>query len=328
MGRLTKYILLTGLAIFTLKVNAQQTVQFSQYVFNGLAVNPAYAGYKDDWTANLSSRLQWTGFPGAPQTGTASIDGVVNPDNPNMGLGLIATYDRLGPENITSIYANYSYRLRLDAEDTKRLCFGIGFGGIQYQLNGAEFNATDAGDVDVPTGTESKLTPDARFGIYYYSPTWYAGASVFNLLAQSIDNITSNTPLIKPDRTLYLTGGAMLPLSETIDVKPSFMIKEDFTGPTNLDVTTYLAFNKLIWIGASYSTGVSIWNKSNLQTDLENADAVSAIAQFYINDHFRVGYSYDFTVSKLGNYQNGSHEISLTLSFPRKNQRIVSPRYF
>jgi type IX secretion system PorP/SprF family membrane protein len=311
-----------------LKANAQQTVQFSQYVFNGLAVNPAYAGYKEDWTVNLDSRLQWSGFPGAPQTGTMSVDGAVNPDNDNMGLGLIATYDRLGPENITSIYANYSYRLRLDEEDTKRLCFGIGFGAEQYQLNGAEFNPTDAGDADVPTGTESRLTPDARFGIYYYSPNLYVGASVFNLLAQNIDNVTSNTPLIKPDRTVYLTAGGMVPLSETIEFKPSFMIKEDFTGPTNLDMTAYLAFNKLIWFGVSYSTGVSIWNKSNLQNDLEDADAVSTVAQFYINDHFRVGYSYDFTVSKLGNYQNGSNEISLTISFPRKNQRVVSPRYF
>ncbi len=327
MGRLRIYFLLI-MVVLGLKGEAQQTIQFSQYVFNGLAVNPAYAGYKDDWTLNLSSRLQWVGINGAPQTGIISIDGLPNGDNRNVGIGLIATFDRLGPESISSVYANYAYRLRLDAEDTKRLCFGIAFGGVQYRLDGAEFNATDAGDGSVPTGLESKLTPDFRFGMYYYSPKAYFGASVFNLLAQTINDITSNTPLIKPARTVYLTGGVMAPLSEFIDFKPSLMIKEDFKGPTNLDITDYLAFNKIVWLGVSYSTGVALWDKSNLQSNLDNADAVSAIAQFYINDHLRIGYSFDFTVSKLAGYQNGSHELSLSLSFPRKKPRIISPRYF
>jgi len=321
------YILLSGLVVFTGRVSAQQTVQFSQYVFNGLAVNPAYAGYKEDWTANLSSRIQWVGFPGAPQTGVTSVDGTTA-NNSNVGLGLIASFDRLGPETISSIYANYAYRLQLDELDTKRLCFGIGFGAEQYSLNGTEFNPIDAGDAGVPAGLVSKFTPDFRFGVYYYSPSVYFGASVFNLLAQAIDNIDGGTPLIKPDRTMYLTGGALVPLSDGVDLRPSLMIKEDFTGPTNLDVTAFLAFNKKVWIGASYSTGVPIWNKSNLQNSLDNADAATAIAEFYINEHFRVGYSYDFTTSKLASYQSGSHEISITLSFGRATQRIVSPRYF
>jgi type IX secretion system PorP/SprF family membrane protein len=327
MAKLKIYPVPFCLLLLAGRLSAQQTVQFSQYVFNGLAVNPAYAGYKEDWTVNLGSRIQWVGFPGAPQTGVTSIDGTTANNN-NVGLGLIATYDRLGPETISSIYANYAYRLQLDELDTKRLCFGIGFGAEQYSLNGGEFNPMDAGDAGVPAGLVSKFTPDFRFGVYYYSPNVYVGASVFNLLAQAIDNIDGGTPLIKPDRTLYLTGGALLPLSDGVDLRPSLMIKEDFTGPTNLDITAFLAFNRKIWLGASYSTGVPIWNKSNLQNDLDNADAVTAIVEFYINDRFRVGYSYDFTTSALANYQSGSHEISLTLSFGRAKQRIVSPRYF
>ncbi|HZY36011.1 MAG TPA: PorP/SprF family type IX secretion system membrane protein, partial [Mucilaginibacter sp.] len=249
-------------------------------------------------------------------------------DNGNVGLGLIATFDQLGPETMSSIYANYAYRLRLDELDTKRLCFGLAFGAGQYSLNGSQFNPIDAGDTGVPAGLVSKFTPDFRFGVYYYSPNAYFGASVFNLLAQTIDNAEGSTPLIKPDRTLYLTGGTMIPLSNGVDLKPSLMIKEDFTGPTNLDVTTFLAFNRKVWLGASYSTGVPIWSKGNLQSDLDNADAVTAIAEFYINDHFRVGYSYDFTTNKLANYQSGSHELSISISFGRAKGRIVSPRYF
>jgi type IX secretion system PorP/SprF family membrane protein len=327
MGRIRIYLLLIGITLFTLKVNAQQTIQFSQYVFNGLAVNPAYAGYKEDWTLNLSSRLQWVGINGAPQTGTASVDGTIN-YNKNVGLGLIATIDHLGPENISSVYANYAYRLRLDELDTKRLSFGIGAGVMQYRLNGADFNAGDVGDGTIPAGEVSKVTPDFRFGAYYYSPKVYFGVSVFNLLSSTLVNTTNNAPIVQQARTLYLTGGAMLPLSEFIDLKPSVMIKEDFKGPTNLDLTSFLAFNKIIWLGASYRTGVTVWNKANLQNNLENPDAIAAIAEFYINDHFRIGYSFDFTLTKLANYQSGTHEISLSISFPGKKPRIVSPRYF
>src|ERR1019366_3537410 len=116
------------------------------------------------------------------------IDGLANSTNRNVGLGLIATVDRLGPESTSSVYANYAYRLQLDELDTKRLCFGIGFGVVQYSLSGNQFNATDVGDGSVPAGTESKVTPDFRFGIYYYSPNVYVGASVFNLLSQTLVN--------------------------------------------------------------------------------------------------------------------------------------------
>jgi len=119
----------------------------------------------------------------------------------------------------------------------------------------------------------------------------------------------------------------MVPLSDDIDLKPSFMVKEDFKGPTNVDLTAYLAFNRRIWLGASYRTGVSVLN-SNLQSDLSGQDAVAAICQIYVSEHFRIGYAYDFTVSKLASYQNGTHEISVSITFPGKKQRVVSPRYF
>lgn len=322
------YILFTlALVLFTLKARAQQTIQLSQYMFNGLALNPAYAGYKEDWTLNLSSRIQWVGINDAPQTNTISVDGLANSDNPNVGLGVMATVDKLGPESNSSIYINYAYRLRLDELDTKRLCFGIGAGAQQYSLDGSKFTATDAGDAYIPSGMESKLTPDFRFGVYYYSPNAYFGASVFNLLSGAFNRITDDPEVIKPVRTVYLTGGAMLPLSDYVDVKPSIMVEEDFKGPTNVSLTAYLAFNRRFWVGGSYRTGISAWN-SNLVSNLNEQDAAAAIVQVYINENFRVGYAYDFTTSKLASYQNGTHEISVSITFPRKKQRVISPRYF
>src|SRR5476649_1649765 len=145
-----KYILFAFIAFSAAKSYAQQTIQFSQYVFNGLAVNPAYAGYKDDWTLNLSSRIQWVGINGAPKTNTISIDGLTNGENKKVGLGLLASTDQLGPQSTTSVYANYAYRLQLDANDTKRLCFGVAAGLIQYSLDASKFNAIDVSDGLVP----------------------------------------------------------------------------------------------------------------------------------------------------------------------------------
>ena len=323
-----KYILLMIFSLCLIKAQAQQTIQFSQYMFNGLALNPAYAGYKDDWTVNLSSRIQWVGINDAPQTGTASIDGLTNSTDKNIGLGFLATFDRLGPENTSSFYANYSYRLRLDNDDTQRLCFGFAVGGEQYSIDGSKFTATDPGDGIIPLGVESKFSPDFRIGAYYYSPGFYAGASVFNLLSNVGIAAIDNTEIVQRVRTAYVTTGGMISLSDHVDIKPSIMIKEDFKGPTNIDLTSYLLFNKALWFGASYRTGVSIWNNSSLQSISDNTDAVAVIAQFYVNENFRVGYSFDFTVSKLANYQNGTHEISLSITLPSKKQRLINPRYF
>jgi type IX secretion system PorP/SprF family membrane protein len=324
------FVLLLSMHLFSITVaNAQQTIQFSQYVFNGLAVNPAYAGYKEDLTVNLSFRSQWVGIEGAPRTGIASVDGLTKNPDKKVGFGLIAITDRLGAQNTSSVYANYAYRLRFDAEDTKRLSFGFAFGATQYNLDGSKFIATDPGDGAIPVGNQSKLSPDVRFGVYYYTPKFYIGASAVDLLTGGGDTVTSNGyKIIKQMRHIYLTGGVMIPLSESFDLKPTFMVKEDFKGPTNLDLNAYLLINKTIWIGASYRTGVRLWDKTNLQKGLDQNDAISGILEVFINPRFRVGYSYDYTTSKLSNYQQGSHEISVSFSLPGKRESVISPRFF
>jgi type IX secretion system PorP/SprF family membrane protein len=326
MRVLKKYILIIAIAFGTANSYAQQTVQFSQYMFNGLAVNPAYAGYKEDLTVNLSSRLQWVGIDGAPKTSTISVDGVTNLDTKNVGIGLLATNDRLGPQNTSSVYANYAYRLRLNEDDSQRLSFGIAAGVVQYQVDGSKLIPTDVLDPTVATGTENKISPDFRVGVYYYSSTMYVGASVLNLLPEV--GYTANTAIVKQTRHLYLTGGVLIPLSSSIDLKPSVMFKEDFRAPTSIDVTTYLLFSKKLWLGISYNTGVVIWNKSYQQTGLDKGNTAAGIAQVNLSDHFRFGYSYDFTTSKFTGYQGGSHEISLSMSFAGKRPRVLSPRYF
>lgn len=329
MGILKK-IVFFFLLCFGLTATAQQTVQFSQYVFNGLAVNPAYAGYHEDWTARLSYRRQWVGIAGAPITAVASFDGITNSDGKRVGLGFIAINDRLGAQTTSSFYGNYAYRLQIDEDEERRLSFGIAFGVTQYGIDGTRLTAVDPNDVSVPIGNESKIYPDFRVGINYSDPKYYLAVSVLDMFSTYRDQITTgdNYKALKQLRHLYLSGGTVLTLSPELDIKPTFMLKEDFKGPTSLDLNTYLLIKKRFWIGASYRTGVSIWKKENLQPGLQKSNALAAIVEFFVSDRFRIGYSFDYSLNALGNYQQGSHEISVSIAFPKIDFRIFNPIIF
>lgn len=320
-----------------LRSYAQQDVQFSQYVFNGLAVNPAYAGYKEDTYLSAVYRNQWTGFPGAPQTGAVSLDGVPGwGNNGTVGLGGQILWDKLGPQEAVSLSGSYAYRIPLDEDGERRLCLGIGFSVTQYSIDGRMLIATDNNDYALPTGKVSNYKPDARFGVYYYTPKFYIGASAMDLFANTLyNNITtspSNTKYlsIRKTRHMYLTSGFLLNLSDNVKLRPSVMWKEDFKGPSNFDFNLFMLLANRLWIGGSYRTAVKLWRKTHLQPDLEQTDAASAIVEYYFNNYLRIGYSYDFTTSGLSGAQSGSHEISIGVVFPgkRNRERIIGPRYF
>ncbi|NTE05767.1 type IX secretion system membrane protein PorP/SprF [Agrobacterium tumefaciens] len=315
-------------------IRAQQSIQFSQYIFNSLSVNPAYAGYKEELFAQLAVRTQWTGIKGAPQTGQLSLDGVTNTTTKRMGLGLQLTADRLGPQTATSIYFNYAYRLQLDAADTKRLSFGLAAGLTSYGLDGSLLDPISPEDQSLPNGMINSYIPDVRFGIYYYSSKFYLGASMLDLLSgdQSNDIFRWNAGTvqnIKRKRSLYIIAGTLFDLSDGLKLRPSMLVKEDFKGPTSLDLNAMFIFNDRFWIGGGYRTGITLWNKEYKQGQtLSNSNSLSAIVQFYANDRLRIGYSYDYIVSGLSTVQNGTHEITLGLTFPSKTNRILSPRFF
>ncbi|QIL41205.1 type IX secretion system membrane protein PorP/SprF [Pedobacter sp. HDW13] len=317
----------------TFQLKAQQNIQFTQYIFNSLSVNPAYAGYKEEWFGQLGLRSQWTGLEGAPKTGQLSIDGVADA-NKNIGLGLQITDDRLGPQNATSVYANYAYRLRLDEDDTQRLSFGLAAGISQYGLDGNKLRPVDGDDANLPIGKINSTIPDIRFGVYYYNPKFYVGLSAMDLFSgqnsNRFFNWNSNTiENIRRKRHYYLIAGAMINLSDDTKLRPSMLFKEDLKGPSSLDIGGMLIFGGRFWIGGSYRTEANLWKKRYEQGQtLSSLNSISGITQIYINNQLRVGYSYDYIISELSSFQNGTHEITLGITFPGKNRRVLSPRFF
>ncbi|MEE1944857.1 type IX secretion system membrane protein PorP/SprF [Pedobacter sp. KR3-3] len=313
---------------------AQQNIQFTQYMFNALSVNPAYAGYKEDWFGQMALRTQWTGLNGAPNTGQVSIDGVVDPVTKRMGVGLQLTGDKLGAQSSASAYANFAYRLRLNAEDTQRLSFGLALGVTNYSLDGTKLNPVDVNDPNLPTGQINSYIPDARFGVYYYNENFYVGASVMDLLSGDKSNSifkwdAGTTENLKRKRHMYIIAGMLNNLSDEVRLRPSILIKEDFKGPTSLDLSAMFIFNDRVWLGGSYRTGLNLWNKAYSQNiSLSNVNSVSGVVQFNVSSRFRLGYSYDYMLNKLSSVQSGSHELTLGITFNRSLNRLLSPRFF
>jgi type IX secretion system PorP/SprF family membrane protein len=315
---------------------AQQSVQFSQYIFNGLAINPAYAGYKDALHLNVAYRQQWTGIEGAPRTASVSLDGPIKRPNKeaNVGLGVQAMMDNMGPQSAVSLFASYAYRIRLDEEDTRRLCLGISAGATQYGIDNKDLVYLDAGDRIIPDAAAKATTPDARVGIYYYSPSLYIGLSVLDLFAKYTSSGYKwrgyTYENIRRKQHVYLTAGYMLRMTDNISIKPSFLFKTDFAGPAGLDVNMMVHIDELLWIGGSYRTNVPVFNKKSTvnAVSLDKGNAASAILEYYISPKYRVGYSYDYSMNKMAGIQGGSHEISIGILFNSKLFSTSNPRYF
>jgi type IX secretion system PorP/SprF family membrane protein len=316
--------IITCLVLLSKLTNAQQDGQFSQYMFNGIYINPAYAGYREQLNLHAFYRNQWTGIQGSPKTMSMAIDATAN--DGNVGLALQLTSDRLGAQRNESVYANYAYRILMNAEGTSRLAFGLGLGAVQLGIDGTLLNPNDP-EIYQPVGTQSTILPDARVGVYYASDRFFAGLSADNLILQYM-NMDKYAYIPQPEPHFYLTAGVLLPLSQDMVLKPSILLKDDRGGPTSMDVSAFVIFNEKLWLGGSYRSGVKLYSKNYLQKNLTNLNSAVAAMQIFPSQTLRVGYAYDFSIGKLQGYSSGTHEISIGYFFNRKNTRILTPRYF
>lgn len=318
-------ILIAGsFLLLSQQVSAQQDAQYSQYMFNGIYINPAYAGYKEVLNVHSFYRSQWTGITGAPRSMSLAVDAIAN--SGNVGLALQVASDKLGAQTNLSIYGNYAYRIRMNDDGSSRLALGLGLGMVQLGIDGSLLNPNNP-EPNQPVGMQSTIVPDARAGVYFSNDKFYAGFSADNLIATYID-IDRYAFIPQPKPHYYLTAGALFPLSEDFQVKPSFLLKDDRGGPTSLDLNAFLMIKDFIWVGGSYRTGVKLYDKSYLQRDLTPRNSAVAAIQIFPSEKLRIGYGYDFSIGPLQGYSGGTHEISIAYSFIRQNIRLATPRVF
>jgi type IX secretion system PorP/SprF family membrane protein len=305
-----KTIIKIALLLFcTQQVMAQQEGVVSQYMFNGLFINPAYAGSHKYFSTSLLYRKQWVGFEGSPESIIAAVDGPIQ--NENMGIGLIIARDKIGVTNESSFLANYSYNIKLGSG---KLAFGIKAGASYYEAALTELTYWDEEDPVYSGNIQSKIIPKFGAGIYYHQAKWFAGFSIPTLIASDNEydfsaNINKSSNLRKH---YYLTGGYVFDLNDKLKLKPSTLIKYVKSAPVEVDINCSILYDETIWFGISYRTN----------------DAIVGIIEYQANKKFRIGYSYDFTISEIGNYSSGSHEIMIGYDFAKDLVNIKTPRFF
>lgn len=319
LKKMTRNIfLLFAVMVYALNGKAQQDSQFSQYIFNGLHINPAYAGYKEDIYIQSMYRSQWEGVKGAPKTFSISADAGFN--DGRVGLGLLITNDQVGAQNSLTAYANYAYKLQLGNDDDSRLSFGLAAGFMQLGIDGSKLEGINPEDAAIPTASQTTILPDARLGVYYSNSKYFAGFSATNLIANYAVR-RNNTNILVPQPHFYLTAGALFPVNDDLRFKPVVLLKDDTKGPTSLDLNAFLLVKEKVWIGAFYRRSVTLYNKSNLQNDLPKESAMGLVLELFATSNLRIGYSYDYSLNALRNYNYGSHEISVGFYISRPNLR-------
>ena len=297
-------VLFTSLTSF-----AQQDVLFSQYMFNKLTINPGYAGSREVFSADLVYRYQWVGIEGAPKTLSLSMHAPMR--DKHVGVGGYIYSDRIGPVLDQGALAAYAYRIELSEG---KLSFGLQ-AGIKY--NTIDWSVIQLEDPDfVFQGTQkNKLTPDANFGIYYYSNRMFAGISSKQLLQNEFGMVTGadgKKTYSKLLRHFYGMAGIAVPVSDMVIFRPSVLVKYVKDAPWQMDMNASFLFNDLFWLGMSYRT---------------DGDLVF-LTEFNISRKYRIGYSYDVNVKDRIRYNSSSHEIRLGIDLDLLKDRMYTPRYF
>ncbi len=297
--------LLLGILMLFSNAKAQQVPQYSQYIFNALHINPAYAGYKIDPFVQASYRSQFVNFPGAPETFSISAD--MASEDEKMGFGAMMMSDRIGATRTQTAMAVYSYRIQV--RERAFLSFGLSGGATEYMLDGNLYQPDDPSDTGIPSGRINMFTPNLNAGLFFHSQTLFAGLSVFNLIGSR--NLENEDITLSVHRNHYFFQlGTLIHLSELSAFKPSIMIREDFNGPTSYDINAMLLFYDRVWLGGSFRSNMGTPNQEQITTP-QNRTALVGLMDIFVTENLRFGYAYDFNLNQTNNFRNNSHEISL-----------------
>lgn len=304
------YILFTLFTVIT--AVAQQDAQYTQYMYNTVSVNPAYAGSRGVFSATALHRSQWVGIDGAPTTQSLNLHTPIK--NSKVGLGFNVINDEIGNGTVqeTSFDAIFSYTIPVT--NKAKLSLGLKGGGNLLNIDFTKLAAFDGEGVSGQTSNiDHKFSPNIGLGAYYHTQRFYLGLSVPNLLeTEHYDNASKSTATERVN--LYLISGYVFNLSNSVKFKPAVLTKIVSGAPLQLDMSGNFMFSDRFILGAAYR-----WDA-----------AISAMAGFQISNQFLVGLAYDKETTKLGNtaFNNGSFEVFLRFEMFKNVEKLITPRFF
>ncbi len=314
MNKILILIMFVSFSLITTFSYAQQDAQYTQYMYNTISVNPAYAGSRGVLSVMGLHRSQWVGLEGAPRTQTLTLNTPIGKKN-RMGLGLSIVNDEIGPTNETYFDIDFSYTIPVSEQ--AKLSFGLKAGGHLLNVDFQKLSQRVDGDPVFGNNVNNKFSPNVGLGLYYHTNRFYAGLSAPNILKTDHfdeESSNSNAFIAEEEVNFYLIGGYVFDLNENIKFKPAVLTKLVQGAPLQVDVSAnFLLYDKLT-LGAGYR-----WSA-----------AFSALAAFQISDSMLIGFAYDRETTELGNttFNDGSYEIMLRFELFRKYNRMLTPRFF
>ncbi|WP_396141782.1 type IX secretion system membrane protein PorP/SprF [Flavobacterium sp.] len=301
----------TKILIFALMLTcyagfAQQDAQYTQYMYNTININPAYAGSRGVMSVFGLHRTQWVGLDGAPTTNTFSLNTPIS--NSNLGVGFSLVNDRIGPTSDNTISADISYTIPMN--EVYKLSFGVKASGNIFNLDTDKLDPAQANDPNLQN-FNNEFSPNFGAGVYLHSDKLYLGLSVPNFLQDSKYN-DNEVAVFQERMNFYFIGGYVFDVSPSIKFKPAVLTKMVAGSPLQVDASANFLFFDKFMLGGAYR-----WDA-----------AVSALAGFQVTDGLFIGYSYDMETTQLRRYNSGSHEVFLRFELFNKVSKMVSPRFF
>ncbi len=310
---------------------AQQKPHYTQYILNQYIVNPALTGIENYVDIKASHRLQWVGLQDAPVTTYLTVHGPIGksdykttatsysvpgenprgknyweeyvPSKPHHGWGVQVINDRTGPLNQFAAYGTYAYHIGLTGSTNLSAGLGLGINNMSLNTDKLQFN-TAVDPAVYGSGILNNINFDMNVGLYLYSGDYFVGVSAQQVMPSKID--FSNNAIKKAEGKrvphLFATAGYRFLIGDNFNFIPSLMVKYIQPAPVQVEANGKLQYQDLMWVGASY----------------RHEDGIAAMVGLNVSNTFNVGYSYDYTTSRLNNYTRGTHEIVLGFTIGNK----------
>ena len=294
--------------ICVISAHAQQDAQYSQYMFNQLSLNPAYAGSREVLATSLLYRDQWTGIDGAPTTADLAVQMPLK--KKKIGLGAEILSDKLGPRTTNAILLSYAYRIRFLKG---KLSFGLRMGMYDYVFDWNKMDYKDKNDIYYTTNAgnrTSKLTGTGDFGFYYYTRTFYWGLSGTHLNRGKITDVGTSSDSTRQAFHFFMPIGKAWEVGSVV-LNPSLLIKGATNSPAEVDLNMNVLLKERLWLGVSYRTKYGM----------------VALAQYMINEKMKVGYAFDYGFNKIGTVGKATHEIMIGYDINIHGTKMIMPRY-
>ena len=295
-------------------IRGQQDAQYTQYMYNTVAVNPAYAGSRGVLSIAALHRSQWVGLDGAPTTQTLNIN---SPISDRVGLGLSIVNDEIGNGTNQDTYFDAVFSYTVPTSEEGKLSFGLKAGSHFLNIDFNRLRNYDPSNAAVgQTNIDNKISPNFGAGVYYHTEQFYAGLSIPNFLeTEHFDSGGNSNSYIAQERmNWYLITGYVFDINPDLRLKPALLFKAVEGAPLQADLSATVLLNDTFSLGAAYR-----WDA-----------AMSALVGFQLNEKLMLGLAYDREITELGStsFNDGSFEIFLRFEFLTRYKNILAPRFF